>query len=111
MSEKKTSARGAKPAKKKSSSGMSKSELVRELAEKAGVTKDQATAMLDGLEAIIKREVKGAAGVIKVAPMFKVAKVHRKAREGRNPATGEKIQIAAKTVVKISLLKGLKDAL
>jgi len=41
----------------------------------------------------------------------KLVKVNRKARLGRNPATGEQIQIPAKTVVKFRVAKAVKDAL
>ena len=41
--------------------------------------------------------------------MVKLVKQHRKARMGRNPATGEAIKIPAKTVVKARIAKQLKD--
>ena len=47
-----------------------------------------------------------------VVPGFgKLVKVKRKARMGRNPATGEEIKIAAKTVVKFRVAKACKDAI
>jgi DNA-binding protein HU-beta len=47
-----------------------------------------------------------------VLPGFgKLVKVRREARMGRNPATGEQIQIPAKTVVKFRVAKQAKDAL
>jgi len=47
-----------------------------------------------------------------VLPGFgKLVKVKRKARKGRNPATGEEIQIKAKTVVKFRVAKACKDAI
>jgi DNA-binding protein HU-beta len=46
---------------------------------------------------------------VNISGFAKFAKIKRPARQGRNPATGETIQIKAKTVAKITALKGFKD--
>jgi len=45
-----------------------------------------------------------------VPGLGKLVKIHRKAREGRNPATGESIKIPAKVVVKFRVAKAAKEA-
>lgn len=50
------------------------------------------------------------AGEFTIPGLGKLVKAERKARTGRNPATGEAIQIPAKTTVKFRLAKGAKDA-
>lgn len=64
---------------------------------------------MDNLVEMAYREVK-ANGEFVVPGLGKLVKVNRKAREGRNPATGETIQIPAKTVVKFRVSKAAKDA-
>lgn len=88
---------------------MTKSQLVRELAEKTGHAKKEIEAVLDTLTAMAYKHVKSDGEF--VLPGFgKLVKVNRAARMGRNPATGEAIQIAAKTVVKFRVAKAAKDA-
>jgi DNA-binding protein HU-beta len=86
----------------------SKSEIIAELAETAGVEKKQAAVMLETLVTMAHRE----ASVGFVIPgLGKLVKVERAARTGRNPATGETIQIPAKTVLKFKIAKAAKDAI
>lgn len=80
------------------------------MAEKWGVSKKQAGEMYDGMVGLIYSEIKRA-GEIMLPGLGKMAKKRRDARQGRNPATGETIQIPAKTVVKFSVNKAAKDAL
>lgn len=88
---------------------MTKSQIVTALAEKTGLAKKEITGVFDVLTAIAYKEVKKSGEF--VLPGFgKLVKVKRKARMGVNPATGEKIKIAAKTVVKFRVAKAAKDA-
>lgn len=88
---------------------MTKSQLMTTIAEKAGMTKKDVAGVLDALSAVAYKEVKKNGEF--VLPGFgKMVKAKRKARTGVNPATGEKIKIAAKTVVKFRLAKAAKDA-
>jgi DNA-binding protein HU-beta len=88
---------------------MTKSELLAKLSEGTGLSKKDVTNVLDQLAAMAYKEVKK--GGEFVLPGFgKLVKVNRKARMGRNPATGATIKIPAKTVVKFRLAKAAKDA-
>jgi nucleoid DNA-binding protein len=100
------------PAKK---SSLTATEVVAAVAEGSGLTKAQAKQALDVLQELIIKQVKQG-GEIKLFKLVKIAVKHKpatKSREGRNPATGQMITIAAKParkVVKASALKLLKDA-
>ncbi len=88
---------------------MTKSEMVKTLKEKAGLTTlAQAEAAYDGLFALIGTTLKEGGSVnITGFGSFKV--VERQARKGRNPQTGKEINIPAKKTVKFTPHKGLKD--
>lgn len=88
---------------------MTKSETVAHLAGKLEITKKQAAAGLEELAALAVNETKKS-GQFVVPGIGKLVKVNRKARMGRNPATGETIKIPAKTVVKFRVAKACKDA-
>lgn len=88
---------------------MTKSQLMAALAEKTGLAKKDVVGFMEALTDMAYSEVKK--GGVFVLPGFgKMVKVNRKARTGINPATGEKIQIPAKTVVKFRLAKAAKEA-
>lgn len=88
---------------------MTKSQIMSALAEKTGLAKKDVVALTDELTTLAYAEVKKNGEF--VLPGFgKMVKVHRKARMGVNPATGEKISIAAKTVAKFRLSKAAKEA-
>lgn len=89
---------------------MSKSQLLAALAESAGLSKKDVTTVMEKMVELAYKEVKGN-GQFVVPGIGKLVKVHRKARMGRNPATGESIQIPAKTVVKFRVTKAAKEAL
>ena len=94
---------------KKFMAKMTKAQMVTALAEKTGLSKKEVGTFLDELTTMAYEEVKGNGEF--VLPGFgKLVKAHRKARKGRNPATGEEIDIPAKTVVKFRLSKSAKDA-
>jgi DNA-binding protein HU-beta len=88
---------------------MSKTQVVADLAEGLGMTKADVNTFLTALMALATAEVKSK-GMFTFPGLGKLVKAHRKARMGRNPATGESIRIAAKTVVKFRLSKVMKDA-
>lgn len=88
---------------------MTKSQLFATLAEKTGIAKKDVVAMFDAITELAYKEVK-TAGQFVVPGIGKLVKVHRNARMGRNPATGDEIQIPAKTVVKFRVAKAAKEA-
>lgn len=88
---------------------MTKSQIVTALSEKTGMAKKEVNGFFEELTTLAYKEVKKSGEF--VLPGFgKMVKAKRKARTGVNPATGEKIKIAAKTVVKFRLAKAAKDA-
>ena len=88
---------------------MTKSQMLTALAERAEMSKKEVTEFMDKLTALAYEEVQNNGEF--VLPGFgKFVKVDRKARMGRNPATGEEISIPAKTVVKFRVAKAAKDA-
>ncbi|MDO8529759.1 MAG: HU family DNA-binding protein [bacterium] len=89
---------------------MTKSQLLAALAEKTGIAKKEVTTLMDELVTMAYSEVKKD-GIFVLPGFGKLVKVDRKARAGINPATGVKIQIPAKTVVKFRLAKAAKEAL
>ena len=95
---------------------LSKAEIVADLAEKSTLSKKVVGDVLDHLEALIGKSIgKKGSGIFALPGLLKIQVVEKKAvpaREGRNPATGEKIHIAAKParkVVKVRALKKLKE--
>ena len=86
---------------------MTKAQIVAEIAEKAGLTKKQSG---DAVEALASMAYKNAKNGFTVPGLGKLVLVNRKARQGRNPATGETINIPAKRVVKFRVAKACKDA-
>jgi DNA-binding protein HU-beta len=87
---------------------LTKSQIIASVAESAEITKNQATAALD---ALVNLAYKNAKNSFTVPGLGKLVLVNRKARMGRNPATGEQIKIAAKRVVKFRVAKAAKDAI
>lgn len=88
---------------------MTKSQLLAELAESAGLSKKDVATVMEKMVDLAYKEVKSS-GEFVVPGIGKLVKVNRKARMGRNPATGETIQIPAKTVVKFRVAKAAKEA-
>lgn len=84
--------------------------MVATLAEAANLSKKEVAAFLESMTELVYKEVKKNGECI-VPGFGKLVKAKRKAREGRNPATGETIKIPAKTVVKFRLAKAAKDAI
>jgi DNA-binding protein HU-beta len=88
---------------------MGKSELFTHFAERFEVKRTQAREYFDALTELAEKELKRS-GEFVLPGMVKLVVQKRKARMGRNPATGEAIKIPAKTVVKARIAKQLKDA-
>jgi DNA-binding protein HU-beta len=87
---------------------MTKTELINMLAAETNAEKRQAKMFLEGLTSIVEKTIKKG-GEVPMSGLGKFRVAKRKARMGRNPATGEPIKIAAKTVVKFTVAKNLKD--
>ena len=88
---------------------MTQSEVINHFAEKFGIKRAQAKEIFDELANLATSEVKSNGEF--VLPGFgKLVLSERKAREGRNPATGDTIQIPAKTTLKFRVGKGMKDS-
>ena len=88
---------------------MGKSELFSYFVDKFDLKRTQAREIFDELTLLSERELKRT-GEFVLPGMVKLVVQKRKARMGRNPATGEPITIPAKTVVKARIVKQLKDA-
>ena len=87
---------------------LTKSQIVTSLAETVGLTKKQA---VQSIEALVALAYKNAKNSFTIPGLGKIVLGNRKARMGRNPATGEAIKIAAKRVVKFRVAKAAKDAI
>lgn len=88
---------------------LTKSQTATALAEAVeGVSKKQVGQLLEALSALA---YKNARNSFTIPGIGKLVLVNRKARQGRNPATGEVIQIPAKKVVKFRVAKAAKDAI
>ena len=89
---------------------MTQTEILSRLAETCNCKRTDVKAMFDALAEMAVSEVR-TNGEFTVPGFGKLKKTQRKAREGRNPATGATIQIPAKTTVKFSLGKAMKDSI
>ena len=87
---------------------LTQSQIVAKLAEGNQLPKKQAKSFLDSLAALAYKEAKNG---FTIPGLGKLVLVQRKARIGRNPATGEQIKIPAKKVVKFRVAKAAKDAI
>jgi DNA-binding protein HU-beta len=88
---------------------MTKTQVIAQLAEYCELPKKAVANVLESLFNLATSEAKRT-GAFTIPGFGKLVKAHRKARLGRNPATGEQIRIAAKTVCKFRLSKVCKDA-
>src|SRR3974377_2377557 len=89
---------------------LTQTQLVRSLAESLEVNNKTARGFLDNLASLAVAEVKKN-GVFVLPGIGRLVRVDRKARTGRNPATGETIKIPAKKVVKFRVAKAAKDSI
>ena len=88
---------------------MTQTEIISNLAETCGCKKSDVKGMFDALASLATSEVQEN-GEFTIPGFGKLVKATRKAREGRNPATGKPIKIPEKTTVKFRLGKAMKDA-
>jgi DNA-binding protein HU-beta len=87
---------------------MTQAQFFQAVAEGSQVTKVQVRAVFTAVEEVVTKRLK-AEGKIPLGGLGAVKLVDRKARIGRNPATGEQIKIPARTAIKITPAKALKD--
>ena len=92
----------------KMAKALTKSQIAAAVAEKAEISKKQAVAVL---EVLAELSYKNAKNTFTFPGVGKLVLVNRKARIGRNPATGAEIKIPAKKVVKFRVAKAAKDAI
>ena len=89
---------------------LTKAQVVTTLSEKLDISKKDVNNFIDTLNDLAYKETKKN-GAFTLPGMGKLVLVKRKARMGRNPATGETIKIKAKTVVKFRVAKACKDTI
>ncbi len=89
---------------------LTQTQIIAALSETSGLKKTEVKGLMDSLAEMAIKEVKKN-GEFTVPGFGKLKKTNRKAREGRNPATGAVIKIPAKTTVKFSLGKAMKDSI
>ena len=87
---------------------LSKSQIASAIADKNSLTKKQAVEILDSIAALAYKHAKD---TFTLPGIGKLVLKNRAARMGRNPKTGEAIQIKAKRVVKFRVAKAAKDAI
>ena len=88
---------------------MTQSQIIDSLAGSCGYKKSDVKSMFDALASLATSEVR-TNGEFTLPGFGKLKKTNRKARDGRNPATGAVIRIPAKTTVKFSIGKAMKDS-
>ena len=88
---------------------MNKAELVSAIAEKTGHSQSDVGAVLGAFESVVMSAVAGG-DKVQIPGFLSFEKADRAARTGRNPATGEEMQIPAATVPKVKVGKSFKDA-
>ncbi len=89
---------------------MTQSQMIKELAAAAGVPNKIAKTLVTSYAELAVKETKKN-GVAVLPGIGRLVRVDRKARMGRNPATGEAIKIPAKKVVKFRVAKAVKDSI
>lgn len=89
---------------------MTKAELIEQMAKDAKISKAAANKAVSSFTDSVKKALKKKDGKVTLVGFGTFSKVHRKARKGRNPQTGETIKIKASNSVKFKPGKALKDA-
>lgn len=85
-----------------------KTQIIAALAEDTGLSKKEVVSVIESMVQMAYKEAKVG---FTIPGLGKLVVVNRKARDGRNPATGEKIRIPAKKVLKFRIAKAAKDAI
>lgn len=88
---------------------MTKSELIKAISEKAGLSKADTEKAFNALTDVIVETVAGGDEVVLIG-VGTFSQVEKAARAGRNPQTGEAIEIAARKAPKFKAAKAFKDA-
>ena len=88
---------------------MTQTQIITEMSTKSGLSKKQVKEFMTDLTELAYREAKK--GEFAMPGLGKLVKQKRKARLGRNPATGAEIKIPAKTVLKFRVAKAAKDSI
>ncbi len=86
---------------------LTKAKTIEALSEETGLSKKEITKVLETLADLAHKQ---AVAGFTIPNIGKLVVVDRKARKGRNPATGETIDIPAKKVLKFRIAKAAKDA-
>jgi DNA-binding protein HU-beta len=94
----------------KTDKALTKSQIAAHFAEKFSLTRKQAAEVIEEMANLAYNETKKK-GEFTIPGIGKLVKQKREKRMGRNPATGEAIQIPAKTVMKFRVAKAAKDAI
>jgi len=89
---------------------MTKAELIDQMAKDAKISKAAANAVLNSFVDGVTKALKKKDGKVTLVGFGTFSKVHRKARKGRNPQTGEAIKIKARNAVTFKAGKKLKEA-
>jgi DNA-binding protein HU-beta len=89
---------------------MTKTELVAAIADRSGVSKADVERALNGFQEVVQETVAAGTDKITIPGFLSFEQTHRAARKGRNPRTGEEIQVPASKAVKISAGAKLKAA-
>src|SRR5580765_8478928 len=87
---------------------LSKSQIATRIAAKVGIRKKKASEILDHITQLAYENAKD---TFTLPGLGKLVIVNRKARIGRNPATGQRISIAAKRVIRFRVAKAVKDSI
>jgi len=87
---------------------MTRTEFIDAMANETNIDKREVKRFLDAMTAVIERAIR-AQGEVPLKGLGKFKVQNRKARIGRNPLTGDPVDIPAKTVVKFTIAKSLKD--
>jgi DNA-binding protein HU-beta len=94
----------------KMNNNITKADLVDKMAQDAGITKVAAADALNSFMDTVTKTLKKKDGKVTLVGFGTFSKMRRKARQGRNPQTGEPIKIKACNVVKFKPGKKLRDA-
>ena len=98
-----------RPSREEEANSMNKQELITKIAEKSNLSKKDAAAGLDALTSTITEALK-AEGKLAIPSLGTFELREHAARTGKNPRTGEKVEISAKKVPAFKAAKALKDA-
>ncbi|AWE42172.1 MULTISPECIES: HU family DNA-binding protein [unclassified Actinobaculum] len=88
---------------------LNRTELIAKIAEKSGLTKSDADKALGALQDVLVESLSNG-DAVKITGLLAVERTERAARKGRNPRTGEEIQIPAGYGVKLTAGSALKKA-